>query len=536
MEGDATSHRNRVSSSRDNTDDDNLAVHGINGLFCNNNRRELVRTPMTEASSPESGKCTNVNDDLSPSSEDQLHFSQTDHHIRFLDQNGSLNEVAGSESMFSQEFVEQKSSYTRGIELSQETQPESSILMAKRLGLLAQTQEEEDQVIANKYLTERGIHQQLSSDRHDFSLKSSEMVDTQVQASKQAMDKAQLFGLELLTQVGSNEADKLPSFHTSNSFIGREEIDEQSNTFIPSITAVTTNADPTDTSIRESNGFGFLLNAVAKITEQEELVKGRVMPMIWQPSSQNNNPLHEFRYIQRRSASPSETALMESSTKHYSTGKRTSKPKIATSSSYRSTFKKRKTEAQKDKEMLRKEKLESENIKAQAIAKKAAMIAERTISDPAIAKKILLSMALKRENPRSAPQVLPGEGHVIQEGFFWAHYPPLEFVLKKNMAEYYELSTKRCQSTQQQAFNNYMVLIVRGVAENEKWKFANCFEEDKCLRDRIRCYYKTHIQNSKKRLRTMLNHPTKRANARHLCEHLDLIEQYSVQEVEPNNK
>merc|ERR1712238_520997 len=87
-------------------------------------------------------------------------------------------------------------------------------------------------------------------------------------------------------------------------------------------------------------------------------------------------------------------------------------------------------------------------------------------SDPAIAKKILLSMALKRENPRSAPQVLPGEGHVIQEGFFWAHYPPLEFVLKKNMAEYYELSTKRCQSTQQQAFNNYMVLIVRGVAEN----------------------------------------------------------------------
>jgi hypothetical protein len=111
-----------------------------------------------------------------------------------------------------------------------------------------------------------------------------------------------------------------------------------------------------------------------------------------------------------------------------------------------------------------------------------------------------------------------------------AHYPPLETVLKKNMAEYYELSTKKCQSAQQQAFNNYMVLVVRGVAEARKWKFANMFEEDKSLRDRIRCYYKTHIQNAKKRLKTMLSHPTKRANARHLCEHLDLIEQHSVQE------
>ena len=57
---------------------------------------------------------------------------------------------------------------------------------------------------------------------------------------------------------------------------------------------------------------------------------------------------------------------------------------------------------------------------------RAAALAQRTINDADLAKRLLLSMALTRENPRSAPDTLPGPGFALPEGFFWAHYPPLE--------------------------------------------------------------------------------------------------------------
>jgi hypothetical protein len=104
----------------------------------------------------------------------------------------------------------------------------------------------------------------------------------------------------------------------------------------------------------------------------------------------------------------------------------------------------------------------------------------------------------------------------------------LEQILKDNMARYYALSIGKCQSPEQHAFNNTLVVLIRKQVAVREWSFDRIFLCDKVLRDRIRCYYKTHIQNAKKRLRTMLKNPTKNANANHLIQHWEQIRETIV--------
>lgn len=130
---------------------------------------------------------------------------------------------------------------------------------------------------------------------------------------------------------------------------------------------------------------------------------------------------------------------------------------------------------------------------------------------------------------------------VIRDGFFWKDVPELEKVLQKHMMEYYFMSENKPQSKKQQQFNNRLVSLVyqeaiaRGfvfdpvsfsleghgplefpstTAPTEcagNWIVPPGFNHKK-LRDRIRCYYKTHVQNSKKRLGTLLKNPNKERN------------------------
>ena len=82
---------------------------------------------------------------------------------------------------------------------------------------------------------------------------------------------------------------------------------------------------------------------------------------------------------------------------------------------------------------------------------------EMCLQDEKAKKQLLLYMALGRDNPRVAgSNPKPG---VIKDGFFWGTYPKLETILRDNMEEYYELSTQKRQSKEQQVFNNRLVQV-----------------------------------------------------------------------------
>lgn len=126
--------------------------------------------------------------------------------------------------------------------------------------------------------------------------------------------------------------------------------------------------------------------------------------------------------------------------------------------------------------------------------------------DRALYQSILLFMAMSKDRPRgSGPSPRPPPS--IPEGFYWKDYPALEDLLHASMAEYYALSVNRRQSKDQQLFNNRLVRQVRECASACGWAFHPVFSDDRRLRDRVRCFFKTHIANAKKRLNTMLKRP-----------------------------
>ncbi|KAL7552278.1 hypothetical protein ACHAWF_016646 [Thalassiosira exigua] len=159
-------------------------------------------------------------------------------------------------------------------------------------------------------------------------------------------------------------------------------------------------------------------------------------------------------------------------------------------------------------------------------AQKASLLAEQALARPkGVGKRLLLSMAMVRTSPRTPPSVYPSHGSILTYGFHWSAFPPLDNLLRKNMKMYYELSTNSCQSREQQEFNNELVHRVKEEAARYGWEFCKkAFEDDRNIRHRIRCFFKIHIQNAKKRLKTMLRNPEKPVNLKALADHFHLIE------------
>ena len=181
----------------------------------------------------------------------------------------------------------------------------------------------------------------------------------------------------------------------------------------------------------------------------------------------------------------------------------------------------KKERVEAEKEVTARVKAEKERVEAQRALQ---WVKEASICPP-LRKRLLLLMTLIRTNPRSPPSCYPSHGTVLSDGFHWAAYPPLDNLLRENMMRYYELSTERCQLREQQEFNNMMVQLIRKEATKHGWKFDHKVFDDKKIRDRIRCFYKAHVQNAKKRLKTMLKNPEKRANIKDLATLYHLIEE-----------
>ena len=135
------------------------------------------------------------------------------------------------------------------------------------------------------------------------------------------------------------------------------------------------------------------------------------------------------------------------------------------------------------------------------------------LNDEVLYHQVILLMTLEadgKDTKKLSESTLP-VSTVIGEGFFWRDYPELEKILYDNMQSYYKMSLTSRQSRTQQQFNNHMVYSIRKAATNHGYSFDPGFN-DKRLRDRIRCFYKTHLQNAKKRLATMQKHPNNAMN------------------------
>mmetsp|Transcript_129119 Transcript_129119/g.373716 ORF Transcript_129119/g.373716 Transcript_129119/m.373716 type:complete len:524 (-) Transcript_129119:102-1673(-) len=382
----------------------------------------------------------------------QQPLSQMDEEIRMLEKDGELGQVVGSQSMLSQELIcSSQRSVDEYAQSSFQAKTGGYTAVAREVGLLPKEEEKKE---------------------------ASQDVDTGPSVEVK----------EVAPALAPPSPQRMKTRRTPPRAAAMKKKELQAEA-------------ETETTVRESEVFGSLLEAVEKITKTEEY---NAKMVAWE---------HNTRLQESGSSSSSASSTAKNKSKNSPKRKSPTAP-----SSPKKKSRKTPTAQLKEKEQR----------ESQETAKRAAALAEQTITDPEMAKKLLLSMALVRENPRSVPSELPQRGATVPEGFFWAHYPPLEAVLKEHMAEYYDLSTTKCQSAQQQAFNNDLVVLVREVATNQGWVFHPSFT-DKGLRDRIRCYYKTHIQNAKKRLRTMVRNPTKRANARHLCAHLDLIQKHGVE-------
>lgn len=86
---------------------------------------------------------------------------------------------------------------------------------------------------------------------------------------------------------------------------------------------------------------------------------------------------------------------------------------------------------------------------------------------------------------------------VLQRKFSWKNYPALEAYLVKHREEYLQYSSELNYTAEQKRYNNTLTQGLLDLAEEEGYLFEDFTFS--AIRDRIRCYYKSYVQATKKK-------------------------------------
>lgn len=86
----------------------------------------------------------------------------------------------------------------------------------------------------------------------------------------------------------------------------------------------------------------------------------------------------------------------------------------------------------------------------------------------------------------------------LRKKFSWKQYPELEEYLISNQDEYFEFSSRN-YTAEQRKYNNTLTRALLDLASEEGYVFEEFTFS--MVRDRIRCYYKSHSQSAKKKRR-----------------------------------
>jgi hypothetical protein len=121
----------------------------------------------------------------------------------------------------------------------------------------------------------------------------------------------------------------------------------------------------------------------------------------------------------------------------------------------------------------------------------ALLLAHHALKDESVQRQLLESMALAKDwEPATTNE--PGPGSELSRAFLMADYPSLELVLRDNMKEYYEKSSK-VNSLAQLDFNKKLVGLIKQEAASHGWVWGEGYHTDKQIRNRIRCFYKVSV-------------------------------------------